>query len=145
MPQTLMFKRQCLPVIQSFTQTAPFSDVEFVLGLALNFKAVILYESLLYRRLHETGYSSINWENGYYEWLKIIDEYTNRKLLPVKAAKDSLFRLYIEFGENCLVHRQQKKAIGNFLKAWSNNPFSIIPVKKTGKAIVHYFKSKQPG
>ncbi|MEO7306412.1 MAG: glycosyltransferase family A protein [Ferruginibacter sp.] len=141
LPQTLMMRRSCMPVIHEFTESAPFSDVEFILGLARHYKAVILYEPLLYRRLHDEGYSIMNWEKGYLEGIRVIHAYTNKKQLPAKIAKDALFRLYINYGEKWLLYKKKQLAISNFLKAWTNKPFSIVPVKKTGKAILQYLKN----
>ncbi|HMI79393.1 MAG TPA: glycosyltransferase family 2 protein [Ferruginibacter sp.] len=138
---SLMFGKQCLPVIRQFTETNPSSDVDFLLGLALNFKAVILYEPLLYRRLHDGGYSIMNWEKGYLEGIQVINAYKNKKHLPSKIAKDALFRLYINYGEKCLLYKKRKMAIRIFLKAWANKPFSIVPLKKTGKAVLRYLKN----
>lgn len=136
LPQTLLFGRQCLPVIQEYTKTDPGSDVEFLLGLAIHFKAVILYEPLLYRRLHDENFSSINWIRGYHEWIGVINRYRDNKQLPAGIARDSLFRLYINFGEACYSRKNKRKAIHHFLKAWANKPFSIVPVKKTAKVIL---------
>lgn len=135
-PQTLMFGRQCLAIIQQSVQDSPHSDVEFLLDLAWHFKAVILYEPLLYRRLHDDSYSHINWKKGYDEGIYVINTYKNKKMLPVKAAKDALFRLYIDYGEKYLLYKKRRKAVSNFFKAWANKPFSIVPLKKTGKAIL---------
>jgi len=143
LPQTLMFRRSCMTVIQKFSESAPFSDVEFILGLALEFKAVILYEPLLYRRLHDTGYSIMNWEKGYYEGIHVIRLFRHKGKLPAKMARDALFRLYIHSGEEFANFKKPGKAISNFLKAWMNKPFSIIPAKKTGKLILRYFKSSR--
>lgn len=137
---TLMFRRQCLPVIRRSIETSPGSDVEFLLDLAINFKGVILYEPLLYRRLHDNSYSSRNWEKGYEEGIHVIDTYKKKKALPAKPAADALFRLYINFGESYLKHKNKAAAIRNFLKAWMNKPFSIVPLKKTAKAVLSYFK-----
>lgn len=135
-PQTLMFGRQCLPVIREYVKTNPYSDVEFLLGLALHFKAVILYEPLLYRRLHDESFSSMNWEKGYHEGIDVINRYRSNKRLPSSIARDSLFRLYINFGEGYYKHKKKFKAIASFLKAWANKPLSIIPLKKAGKVIL---------
>lgn len=136
LPQTLMFKRKCMPVIHAYIQTDPYSDVEFLFGLALNFKAVILYEPLLHRRLHANSFSTMNWEKGYREGIEVTKHYRNNKKLPLALAKDSLFRLYVNFGEDYLKHKKAGKAIGCFFKAWGNKPFSIVPLKKIGKAIL---------
>ena len=133
---TLMFRRQCLPVIRRSIETSPGSDVEFLLDLSIKFNGVILYEPLLYRRLHDDSYSSRNWEKGYKEGIHVIDTYKKRKALPAKLAADALFRLYINFGETHLKHKNKTAAIRNFLKAWANKPFSIVPLKKIGKAVL---------
>lgn len=127
-----------MPVIEEYVRTDPDSDVEFLLGLALHYKAVILYEPLLYRRLHDESASSSNWERGYYEGLETISRYKKSRNLPAAIAKDSLFRLYIHFGEDYLKHKESLKAIRHFLKAWKYKPLSIVPLKKTSKAILNY-------
>ncbi len=138
LPQTLLFRRTCMPVIEEYVRTDPDSDVEFLLGLALHYKAVILYEPLLYRRLHDESASSSNWEKGYHEGLETISRYKKSRNLPAALAKDSLFRLYIHFGEDYLKHKERLKAIRHFLKAWKYKPLSIVPIKKTGKAMLNY-------
>lgn len=134
---TLMFRRQCMSVIQQSVETSPGSDVEFLLDLAVNFKAVILYEPLLYRRLHDNSFSTNNWERGYEEGIHVIQIYRERKALPVELAADALFRLYINYGEDYLKQKNRSKAIHHFLKAWQHKPFSIVPFKKITKALLH--------
>lgn len=138
LPQTLLFRRTCMPVIEEHVRTDPNSDVEFLLGLALHYKAVILYEPLLYRRLHNESASSSNWEKGYHEGLEFINRYKKSRNLPAALANDSLFRLYIHFGEDYLKHKGRFKAIGQFLKAWKYKPLSVVPIKKAGKAMLNY-------
>lgn len=138
LPQTLMFRRSCMPVIEEYACTDPNSDVYFLLGLALNYKAVILYEPLLYRRVHVQSASSSNWEKGYNEGLEMINRYKRSRNLPAGLANDSLFRLYIHFGEDYLKHKEKIKAVRQFLKAWKYKPLNVVPIKKTGKALLNY-------
>jgi glycosyltransferase involved in cell wall biosynthesis len=135
---SLMLRRECINIAGSFKETSPFSDIDFILSLACHFKAIILYEPLLYRRLHDSNDSNANWLKGYNKGIEIIQSY--KKDLPAKIVRDALFRLYINFGEDCLLYRERKKAIKHFLKAWKNKPYSIVPLKKTGKAIIRSFK-----
>jgi glycosyltransferase involved in cell wall biosynthesis len=135
---SLMLRRECINVAASFKETSSFSDIDFILSLAYHFKAVILYEPLLYRRLHNANDSNANWLKGYNKGIEIIQSY--KKDLPAKIARDALFRLYINFGEDCLLYKERKKAIQHFLSAWKNKPYSIVPLKKTGKAIMQSFK-----
>src|SRR5258706_150544 len=139
---SLVFRRECIDSAGLFKETSPFSDIDFILSLAYHFKAIILYEPLLYRRLHEANDSNANWIKGYNKGIELIQSY--KKDLPAKIARDALFRLYINFGEDCLLYKERRKAIQHFLNAWKNKPYSIVPLKKTGKAIIQYLKKTLP-
>ena len=138
----LLFRKSCVHVSGYFDETKLFSDPDFILSLACHYKGVVLYEPLYSRRLHEHRDSDEHWEKGYCDWVVVIQSYRRKKQIPVSIAREALFKLYINFGETCLQKKQNGKAISNFLKAWTNKPFSIIPVKKTGKAVLSYLKSK---
>ncbi|MGZ8553404.1 MAG: glycosyltransferase family 2 protein, partial [Chitinophagaceae bacterium] len=73
--QTLLVRRECIPVSGTFKETASFSDVDFIINLAWHFKAVIIYEPLVYRRIHEGNCNQANWENSNYEGIEIIETY----------------------------------------------------------------------
>ena len=115
-------------------QTKPFSDIDFITKLASRFKAVILYEPLLYRRLHDANDSGSNWIKGYEQGVSLIGLY--KKKLPASVVREALFKLYINFGEDCLLHRERRKAIKYFFYAWQNRPLNIIPLKKTAKGVL---------
>jgi glycosyltransferase involved in cell wall biosynthesis len=134
--QALVFRRRCVDVSGLFDETKPFSDADFILSLAFHFKAIVLFEPLLYRRLHEDSDSSEYWEERYLEWIGVIRSYRDKKQLPSTIAREALFKLYIDYGEKCLVHKKKIKAIKIFLKAWQNKPFTIAPLKKIGKAVL---------
>lgn len=138
--QSLMLRKQCMNIAGPFKETKLFSDVDYILSLATHFKAVILYEPLLYRRLHLTNYSSVNWIKSHYEGLEIIQSYKAKKLLPPKIARDALFRSHIRFGTKCISNNERRRAINSFFKAWINKPFSIVPLKGMGKTILSYFR-----
>ena len=131
---TLMLRKQCIEKTGPFNESKPFADADFIVNLAWHFKAVILYEHFFYRRLHDQNHSSSDWERNYYAGIEIIRSY--KKRLPSKIALDALFRLYINFGEKCLIYKERGKAIDQFFNAWKNKPFSIVPLKKIGKAIL---------
>ena len=135
LPPTLIINIHCLQEIQQSIEDSPNSDVEFLLDLAIKFKAVILYESLFYRRIHDDSFSGKNWEKGYEEGVRLIRLYRNRKMLPDKLADDASFRLYINYGESCLKHKNTKLAIRIFFRSWISKPFSIVPLKKMVKAL----------
>ena len=138
--QTLMLRKECLPVAGRFKEEKSFSDVEFIYNLAFHFKAVILYEPLVYRRLHDLNYTTPNWEKSYYEGIAIIKSYADK--LPRKVSANALFRAHINFGQKCLIYKRRGKAIRYFLTAWGYDPFSIIPVRKIMKSIFYYLIGK---
>jgi len=135
---TLIFRKQCLQITGGFKETKSISDMDFILSLATHFKAVILYEPLFYRRLHNANYSSLNWVKRHYQGLEMIRSY--KSSLPSELFAHSLFKSYINFGEQYLQHRESGKAIRQFFKAWRSKPLSIVPLKKTAKAILYAFK-----
>lgn len=136
--QALMMRKDCLEKTGLFTEAGAFSDAEFIVRLAFNFRAVILYEPLVYRRLHANNYINDTWESSYYEGIGIIKLY--EKNLEPFIVKEALYKLYINFGESCLKHKEIVKAIRKFLIAWNYKPLSMVPVKKIAKAILRYIK-----
>lgn len=138
--QALLFRKDCINISGFFDETKPFSDYDFILSLSIHFKAIVLYEPLFYRRLHDTNDSSANQVKRHYEGLETIRKYKNNKMLPAAIARNALFRSNINFGENYLLYNERGKAVKQFFKAWKNKPFSIVPFKKTAKAMLHFFK-----
>jgi len=137
---SLMLRKGCLQISGFFKESKPFADVEFILDLARHFKAVILYEPLFYRRIHEANDSDSNWINRHYEGIEMILSYKNS--LSKKIVCDSLFRSYINFGEKCLRYKKRGKAIGSFFNAWKQKIFSTIPLKKIAKTLLYYLSGK---
>lgn len=135
---TLMVKKSCIEAVGGFDEIRPVADMEFILRLAQNFNAIVLYEPLFFRRLHEGNFSSMNRVKRHNQGLDLIRSYSN-ELSPDLLA-DSLFRSYINFGETCLQHRESARAIQQFLRAWKHKPTSIVPFKKTAKAVLSFFK-----
>ena len=131
---SLIFRKECLNIVRGFDEAKSFSDIDFILKLAGQFKAVILFEPLLYRRLHSGNDSGRNWIKGYLQGITMIQFY--KKKLPLPVVHEALFKLYINFGEDCLLRKKRKMARSNFFRAWSHKPFSIVPLKKTAKAVL---------
>jgi glycosyltransferase involved in cell wall biosynthesis len=140
--QALLVRKQCIEAAGSFSETGLFADPEFIFRLAYHFDAVILYEPLVYRRLHETNYTVLNWEASHEEGIRVIRLFKKKKMLPSRIAKNVLFKSHIHFGEECMLHKKRGKAIVSFFKAWKYKPLSIVPLKKTAKAILFYLSRK---
>jgi glycosyltransferase involved in cell wall biosynthesis len=136
----LLFRKDCVHVSGYFDETKLFSDPDFILSLSCHYKGVLLYEPLHYRRLHEQNDNDEHWEKGYSDWVVVVQSYRARQLISASVARETLFKLYINYGEKCLKKQQSSKAIKKFMKAWFNRPFSIIPIKKTAKAALCFFK-----
>jgi glycosyltransferase involved in cell wall biosynthesis len=137
--QALMFRRECINAAGLFKETKPFSDIDFIIALTKNFKAIILYEPLVFRRLHDANHMKLNWKKNYYQGIELIEEH--KKDLPRTISNNAFFKLYINFGESCLKHFEKKEAITKFLKAWKYAPFSIVPLKKIAKALLFTTKN----
>jgi glycosyltransferase involved in cell wall biosynthesis len=137
---SLVLRKQCIDKLKAAQQCSFVSDVDFLIALAVHFKAVVLYEPLLYRRLHEANTSSDDWVKGYVKKIVVITSSKAQKIISSSLAREALFKLYINFGEDYLLRRLQRKAIEQFLNAWKNRPFSIIPLKKTGKAVLSFLR-----
>ena len=133
---SLVFRRHCLPVIGKFNEERLFSDIAFMLKLAENYKGIILYEPLLYRRLHGGNTTNDNWELGYTEYIGLVNEYAKNGALPAKVQRSILFKLYLNYGEKCVVEKKKHKATVNYFKAWLNRPVSLIPLRKLVKSLV---------
>lgn len=139
LPQTLVFKRSCIDIVK-FPEHNELAHIHFILNLAFNFKGAILYEPLLYRRMHTKSYSAVHREKRHYDGVGMIKHY--KRSLPKKIFINSLFKTYINFGEECLRNSQKWKAIKQFLQAWKHKPLSVIPAKKMGKTILHFFRNE---
>jgi glycosyltransferase involved in cell wall biosynthesis len=140
--QALLVRRQCAETARPFNEISRFADPEYIIQLAYHFKAVVLYEPLVYHRLHDTNYSVINWEKSHLEGINLIQSLKNNKMLPGKLARDVLFRSYINFGEKCLRYKKRRKALVSFFDAWKQKPFSFIPIKKIVKSILYLVSGK---
>lgn len=136
---TLLLRRCCVSSL--LQQQAVFaSDVDFLIALAAQNTGVVLYEPLFYRRLHAANTSNQDWEKGYTDKIVVIESTRAKGIITVSLASEALFKLYINFGEKHLLFGQQGKAIQKFFQAWKNRPQSLIPVKKTGKAVLALFR-----
>jgi hypothetical protein len=139
---TLVLHRRCYQTLQKGSGTDFDSDVDFLIALAARFPGVVLYEPLLYRRLHDANTSGSDWEKGYTDKIVVIKSTKAKRIISAALANDALFKLNINYGEKHLLFQQQKKAVQRFWEAWQNRPFSIVPVKKTGKAVLSLLRRK---
>ena len=138
--QTLLLKKECLKTVNGFPENKEFADIEFILQLAAKFKAVVLYQPLVYRRLHASNHSAANWERSYLEGIVLYKLYQQKSVVPAPVIREALFKIHLRFGEAYLKRKKQKKALLQHLKAWTYQPLNLVPFKKMGKLVLHYFK-----
>jgi glycosyltransferase involved in cell wall biosynthesis len=136
--QALVIRKECLEVAGSFDETRAFSDTAFILKIARHFKGVILYEPLVFRRLHDANHNQANWQKGFEEGIEIIRSY--KDIVPPEIINDALFRAYINWGEESLKNKKMLHSMHQFLKAWTIKPFSFIPLKKTARLALPSFR-----
>ena len=137
--QTLLMRKECIKTGR-FNENSLFADPEFIIGLAGNYKAVVLFEPLVYHRQHATSYSTVHWIPCHQQGINIIAKYKNNGMLPPALANNALFKSHINFGEKYIIRRKSMNAINHFIKAWRYNMISIAPLKKTVKAILYAFR-----
>jgi len=140
--QALLFRKTCLFKSGHFKEAGSFSDFDFIANLAFYHTAVVLYEPLFFRRLHNSNYIGTTWEKSYYAGIASILAFKNENKLQLALANDALFRLYVHFGNDAVLYNKKRLALVNFCKAWRYKPFSIVPFKKTAKAIFFFKKGK---
>ena len=131
--QSLIFRKTCLSITGNFNEVKSFSDVDFILKLASHFKAVVLYEPLLFRRLHAGNDSKANRVKRYTDGIEMIELY--KKILPANLMRNALFSLYINWGEDDILNKKRKEAMQHFFYAWKIRPYSSIAIRKIIKMI----------
>lgn len=134
--QTVMLRRECIDTTAYFRENRIFTDFSFITNLASKHKAVILYESLFFRRLHKGNNINSNWTLDYDEYLETIERYKDEKKLSPEVANNILFIGVINCGIGHVKHQNKLMAIRCFISAWKYKPLSIIPLKKIIRAIV---------
>ena len=140
--QALLVRKKCLKTSGYFDEAKNFSDPDFLVSLASHFKAAVLFEPMLFRRLHEGSDSDEYWEQRYWEWIEVIRTYRRKKQLPAVEARNALFKLYINFGEKCLRFKQYASATRQFFNASKQRPFNPIGYKKIAKAMIFALQRK---
>jgi glycosyltransferase involved in cell wall biosynthesis len=141
--QALLVRRSCVEDIGGYDENKNFPDPAFIMKLASRFEAVVIYEPLVFRRLHDNNYSTSNWEEGQLEGILMIRNFLMEGLLPASIANESLFKAYIHFGEKYLRGQKKWKALRQFLIAWRYRPFSRVPAKKVFKTCMMYLNFKR--
>ena len=139
---TLLFRKKAVEISGYLDETKLFPDPDFMLSLSFHFKGIIIFESLLLRRIHNNNLSSEKWETGYTEWAELLQFYRKRNQVPPATGREALFKLFINYGEKCLTYNQRRKATNKFWKSWAYQPFSIIPAKKIAKVLLSILKRK---
>ena len=134
--QALLVKRKMIEDLGGFREEKSFSDVDLIASLACHFPGIILYEPLVFRRLHNSNYITNNWEKSYEEGIELIKSYRNR--LPGNIYRNALHQLYINYGEKWLALRSKHYARQQFFLAWKQKPLSIIPLRKLMKTILKH-------
>lgn len=135
--QALIFWKHCIETTGYFSEKRSVTEVSFLANLAYHFKAVVLYEPLLMRRLHNENISGgMPKEESSDDFFEMIKTFKEQKKLPASIANNAIFKAYINIGEDYLRHEAHAKAAAKFIKAWRYKPFSVIPLKKILKTII---------
>jgi glycosyltransferase involved in cell wall biosynthesis len=131
---SMFFRKDCLRHTGEFLEVS-LSHIYYMITISMHFKGVILLEPLVFRRLHESNDSTIYHAERHNDGIQMIRHF--KANLPYRIFADSMFRSHVHFGEKCLEKSKQSKAVINFLQAWRFKPFSIVPLKKIAKSVLH--------
>lgn len=132
---TLLLRRQCVEHIGLSDESTPLPDMDFIFRLAKCYKAVVLFEPLFCRRIHDENYSTVNWLKRQQQGLAMLKIY--QSTLPASVRRNCFYKSRINFGEQCLSHKMPGKAMIQFMEAWKIKPFSMAAYRKMAKAAVY--------
>ncbi len=135
--QTFLFEKECLDVCGRFRETRIFNDYEFIGKLCYHFDAAILYEPLLLRRLHQTNSINIYSDELAQEYMEAVRLFRKEKMIQASLANQLLYTTAMNTGNVYLLQKQWQKAINIYLAGWQYKPFSMVPLKKLLKTILH--------
>ncbi len=127
---SLMVRKSALTPQNRFRELRLFSDTTFIVRLAQQFPAVLVYEELLYCRKHGSNTSSEGWMADYEEHIETIGRLQEEGALPANFCDRILYKLHISMGDTCLRSGRRAQGRRALLKAWRYAPFSIVPLKK---------------
>ena len=137
--QSLIVRRELISKAGFFKENIYNSDFGFIGGLAYHFDGVIVYDHLLFRRIHDTNQNNEAWKISVCYHYDLIKRYRDDNWLPAATARHELFKSRIFLGKKLLDRNLRWQAGIAFLKAWRYKPFSIIPLKKIAKALLTRF------
>ncbi len=132
---TVMYDKTAYKEPLSFNEDRIFTDYSFIGRLAFDRKGVMIYEPLLYRRLHATNNTGTNWALDFKEYQDTIKRYIAEGKIAKGKVAHSLYLSYINLGEKYLKNRYRRKAIYSYLQGWIYEPFNLITFKKIIKAV----------
>ncbi len=138
--QALLLRKECLQVSGPFTEDMTFSDTAFIISLAEHYDAVILYEPLFFRRLHDSNYIHTTWERSCIDGISIIN--ANKRKLPRSLFANAMYKACVQLGEKYLRTNRRRDALLYFGKAWQQRPFNFIAWRKLGKGMLYWLRIK---
>lgn len=136
--QTLMVWKKNFIEVGGFDERYDFSDYTLIGKLCYAYRLLLLYEVLLYRRIHNSNDNTSDWTKAYKENFETLQLFIDRKMLPHARGSKILFKININMAQQYAAHGQKRKAISRLLTAWHYAPASIVPFKKIIKTIISW-------
>ena len=136
---TLVLRKGCLDLVGAFDESMHSGDYHFNMRLAFYYNAGIIYESLLWRRVHEGNFSNETPIENYEEYLATFEYLYAKRMLEkkylIKARANAFFKMgniYMERGDRRLARSAFAGALSQNpfrLRAWRQWMASLRPVK----------------
>lgn len=123
---TLLMRRHCIDKTGGFDETMPFgSDYHFNMRLAWHYQAGILYESLLWRRLHEGNESSQLPVENYEGFVQTFEYLYQQRMVSKKYLHRAKGHAFYSIGN---IYRQRQdlpKARKHYRQSLVYNPIQL--------------------
>jgi glycosyltransferase involved in cell wall biosynthesis len=120
---TLVMRKSCLDRIGLFDESMRSGDHDFNMRLAYHYKAGVIYEPLLMRRLHDSNMSEeMSFEN-YAEYLSTFERLYQGEMIDRSCVKKARGNAFFKLGELYAGERRWREARKNYFLALKNDLF----------------------
>ena len=120
---TLILRRSCLELTGAFSEEFVSGDYNFNLRLAHHFYAAIIYEPLVWRRIHETNWSEQSTFENYHEYVGTFEFLYKKGLIGRKYLNKAISNAFFKTGNLYASRGDIVKARKHYLSSLKHKAF----------------------
>jgi glycosyltransferase involved in cell wall biosynthesis len=120
---TLLMKKGCLERTGYFDESMRSGDYHFNMRLAYHFDAGIIYESLLWRRVHDDNLSNQTPFENYEEYLETFAYLHREKMIEKRYLRKARGNAFYKMAKLYSAKGDRREARQHYLSSLRNNPF----------------------